>query len=388
VRRAVLRATSPPTAAKLAEGRQLLIDVSVLACHDAGTGIQKATKALLAEMLAAPPPGYHVRTVRASRWRPYRYLGGPRDAQKVQVGRGDVFLGLDLASRILPRHRLQLLHWRAEGAQLCFVVYDLLPLLRPCWFTRRNSRAYESWIRTVAIHADSVACISQFVAVQLRSWLTQHGFDVESSPEVGWFHLGAQPASGRLVLPHAIGVECAAGQRFILMVGTVEPRKGYALALDAFEALWRNGHPIQLVIVGRAGWKVAELISRLRRHPEAGKRLHWMDNVDDLALQKFYATATGVLVASEAEGFGLPILEAAIHGTPLLLRDLPVFREIAGDGATYFNAISPVSFVDELESWLAHVVDGKVPSSRNIAVQSWEQSAHQMLRHALARAVP
>ncbi|MBL3940675.1 glycosyltransferase family 4 protein, partial [Bacteroides thetaiotaomicron] len=67
-------------------------------------------------------------------------------------------------------------------------------------------------------------------------------------------------------------------------------------------------------------------------------RLNWLQDIDDAALADLYARVDGLLFASEGEGFGLPIVEAAQHGLPLLLRDLPVFREVAGEHATYFSA--------------------------------------------------
>jgi len=167
------------------------------------------------------------------------------------------------------------------------------------------------------------------------------------------------------------------------MVGTIEPRKGYTLALDGFEAIWRDGHPMQLVIVGRIGWKVGSLVSRLRAHAEAGHRLHWFDNANDDTLHTLYEAASGVIVASEAEGFGLPILEAALRSKPLLVRDLPVFREIAGSGATYFRAAATGQFVEELRDWLARLATGTAVGSGSVAIQSWTQSARQMLLHAL-----
>jgi glycosyltransferase involved in cell wall biosynthesis len=382
LRRAVRRVgPEPPVAAECGE-RQLLIDVSVLAQHDAGTGIQRATKALLVEFVASPPKGYVVRTIRASRWRSYRYLRAPEGAT-VRVRPGDIFIGLDLASRIIPRRRLQLLRWRVAGAHLCFVMHDLLPLLRPAWFTQRNSRAYRAWIRTVAVHADSVVCVSQSVAAQFRIWLFDQGFDRRSSPEIGWFHHAAQlPPEPRARIPE-VRVTQIAARPFVLMVGTIEPRKGYAQALDAFEVIWRDGHSMQLVIVGRIGWKVESLTARLRRHPQARTRLHWFDNADDRTLHALYDAASGVLVASEAEGFGLPIIEAAVHGKPLLIRDIPVFREIAGTGATYFRGATSTGFVDELRDWLASLANGTAIPSTNIAVQNWAQSARQLLHHAL-----
>src|SRR5258708_18296720 len=114
-------------------------------------------------------------------------------------------------------------------------MYDLLPLFRPDWFRRRNSRAYRAWIRTIAVHADSVACISQSVAAQFRAWLFELGFDREASPAVAWFHLGMQPTNGRPVA-RGVRVERLAERPFVLMVGTIEPRKGYALSLPGLQS--------------------------------------------------------------------------------------------------------------------------------------------------------
>jgi glycosyltransferase involved in cell wall biosynthesis len=383
LRRAVRRVDPEPSGDATIDTRQLLIDVSVLAHHDAGSGIQRVTKALLGELAKSPPEGYVVRTVRASRWCNYRYIDEWGSSRKVQVCPGDIFLGLDLASRILPRHRLQLLEWRARGAWLCFVMYDLLPLLHPDWFTRRNSRAHAAWLRTVAVHADSVACISQSVAGQFQTWLGGQGFDRESAPKIGWFHLGVQRPSLTGPAPPDIRVAQIAEHPYILSVGTIEPRKGYAMVLDAFEEIWRNGHKMHLVIVGRIGWKVEALVERLRIHAQARDRLHWFDDADDPTLDALYKAASGVLVASEAEGFGLPVLEAAAHSKPLLIRDLPVFREIAGDGATFFRAAVPAQFVEDLQNWLTRLAGGTATSSQSITLRTWAQSAGQMLHHAL-----
>jgi glycosyltransferase involved in cell wall biosynthesis len=376
---------SPSSAVATQSTKQLLVDVSVLAHHDARSGIQRVTKALLGELMTSPPSGYAVRTVQASRWQGYRYLGGPFDASTVRVRSGDVFLGLDLASRILPRHRLQLLDWRAAGGRLCFVMYDLLPHSHPDWFTRRNCVAFRRWIRTVAVHADAVACISQCVARQFSTWLTDQGFDPELSPDIRWFHLGAHLPSQAAVQPLDGRIAKLALRPFLLMVGTIEPRKGYAETLDAFEEIWRDGDPMQLVIVGRVGWKTLSLVNRLRAHAEAGRRLHWFDNADDLTLHTLYAAASGVLVASEAEGFGLPIFEAALHGKPLLIRDLPVFREVARAGATYFQATTSSAFARELLDWFRAVKSGTAIPSKDFPIQSWADSAHQLLSSLLSK---
>lgn len=75
------------------------------------------------------------------------------------------------------------------------------------------------------------------------------------------------------------------------------------------------------------------------------KRLQQHSHVEN----KVYEAASGVIMPSEAEGFGLAIIEGAHHGKPLILRDIPVSREIAGDHATYFSGLDPEPLADCIE---------------------------------------
>lgn len=79
---------------------------------------------------------------------------------------------------------------------------------------------------------------------------------------------------------------------------------------------------------------------RIKRHPQLNKKLFWFSNVSDEFLAQLYIHAKCVIVASENEGFGLSVVEGAFYDKPLLLRDIPVFRELVGDDAYYFDGLS------------------------------------------------
>ena len=125
------------------------------------------------------------------------------------------------------------------------------------------------------------------------------------------------------------------------MVGTVEPRKGHAQTLAAFERLWADGVDVGLAIVGGEGWHTESLMGRLRTHSERGRRLIWLARASDEMLLRLYDSAVALIAASEGEGFGLPLVEAAQHGLPIIARDLPVFMEVAGEHAFYFSGMAP-----------------------------------------------
>ncbi|MDR9778211.1 glycosyltransferase, partial [Rhizobium hidalgonense] len=137
-----------------------------------------------------------------------------------------------------------------------------------------------------------------------------------------------------------------------LMVGTLEPRKRQLQALLAFERLWAQGYTVSLVIVGKYGWNVDFLVEMLSDHPELNRHLFWFAQTSDEFLEKLYATSSCLIAASSGEGFGLPIIEAAQHGIPIIARDIPVFREIASDHAYYFKGNSAIALAKCITDWL------------------------------------
>ena len=84
--------------------------------------------------------------------------------------------------------------------------------------------------------------------------------------------------------PSNLAARIANGPVYFLSVGTLEPRKAYPLAIDAFEQLWAAGQEVRYVIVGRPGWNTQALQRRLRQHSEYGRRLLWLDDAEDADL--------------------------------------------------------------------------------------------------------
>jgi glycosyltransferase involved in cell wall biosynthesis len=117
-------------------------------------------------------------------------------------------------------------------------------------------------------------------------------------------------------------------------------------------------------------------------HHEFGKRLFWFDNADDGTLEGLYRSASILLAASDGEGFGLPLIEAASHGLPIIARDLRVFREVAGDHAFYFAGRDAPALAAAISDWLDLYRQGKHPSSVGIRWLTWDESAGQ-LKHVL-----
>jgi glycosyltransferase involved in cell wall biosynthesis len=152
--------------------------------------------------------------------------------------------------------------------------------------------------------------------------------------------------------------------------------------------LWAEGSPAILIIVGREGWKsvatdqrrnIPLTVEKLTNHPELGKRLFWLSDISDEYLQRVYAACTCLIFASEAEGFGLPLIEAAKFGKPILARDIPVFREIARDNAYYFSGLAPEDLASALRNWLGLHHSGAAPSSSAMQWNTWSRNVEQLI---------
>lgn len=363
---------------------RLLVDVSVIIRHDAATGIQRVVRAVWSELSRADHDTFDLVPVYASRSRGYCYanfdfLDRKRPAARIPVGvrPGDKFLGLDLAAHFLPDCIQQLDAWREAGASIHLVVYDLLPLDEGDWFNPVTQKHFSRWFEVVRERADQVLCISDQVK---RDVLKRLGSG--RAPKVGRIYLSGDIASSRPstgVTAKAASVLARMKERpTVLMVGTVEPRKGYNAALDAFDRLWHRDPSAapDLVIIGKAGWKTEALQSRLRRHPEWGRRLHWLEDVSDEALLRFYEGCRGLLFASRAEGFGLPLAEAAMHGRWMLARDLPVFREQDLANALFFSGDDPEQLADKLLELVE--MAGRTTPPR-ISLPSWSACLEKLL---------
>ncbi|MBS7807675.1 glycosyltransferase family 1 protein [Variovorax sp. PCZ-1] len=374
--------------------KQLFVDISQLVTVDSKTGIQRVVRSILNELIIKPPIGYKVEPVYATPHElGYRYARqfmakflGSDDKHlsdsTINFRNGDIFLGLDLQHHVVLRQESLYAEMRHTGVAVHFVLYDLLPVLLPRVFPDFMPALHAQWLSALA-KVDGLICISKAVADEMAKWLAVFGPKRARPLKLGWFHLGADVAGSvpsKGLPPDAYTTLAAFSARpTFLMVGTIEPRKGQMQTLKAFDLLWKSGEKVNLVMVGKSGWNVDLLSEMLRIHPERNKRLFWLEGVSDEFLEKVYANSSCLIAASEGEGFGLPLIEAAQNRLPIIARDIPVFREVAGSHAAYFSGLEPEALADTVMNWLAKDREGGTPQSTHMPWLTWTQSTHDLL---------
>ena len=377
----------------LISNKTVHFDISSLIHADHATGIQRVVRAVIDCCVRLDFHGYNINVV-------YSYGGheGFYNA-KIESGSyainpieelsenlvdfnfGDIIVFLDLhpASAISKREVVKDL--RSRGVKSVFVIYDILPTEFPQYFVPELSAEFAAMLETAA-NTDLIVAISEDVMCKVRNWINENVEESNPLIEYRYFHLGSdisasRPSKGLPKNAEDVLQNLRVSKSF-LMVGTIEPRKGHSEVLDAFEVLWANDTNAVLVIVGKAGWCNEHFIERMRNHFELGRRLFWLEGISDEYLEKVYSNVHCLIAASYGEGFGLPLIEAAQHKIPIIARDIPVFREVAGDHAFYFDSKAPDGLAMAIQQWLALYQQDKYPRSDNMPWLTWEQSASNL----------
>ena len=170
-------------------------------------------------------------------------------------------------------------------------------------------------------------------------------------------------------------------ERYLLFVGTIEPRKNLTRLLTAFERLHAEGLTDALVIVGKRGWLTGEFDAALERSPLRAAVI-FPGFVPDEDLPAIYAGAQALVMPSLYEGFGLPVLEAMACATPVACSNHSSLPEIAGDAAMFFDPVETDSISDALRRIVrdpalqAHLRDAGL---RQASQFSWERAAQETL---------
>lgn len=269
-----------------------------------------------------------------------------------------------------PAHRLPL---HLPAATRCVVtIHDL------CWRSapetmRQTTRLFDrGFMRRSVQRADAVVTVSKSTADEVCAVYPSAAHKVVTIPSAA----SITPSTVDLA---AVDPRLTSG-RFLLFVGTIEPRKNLHRLLSA-HALFFATHTIPLVLVGDEGWHDASIQSAISKAEGEGRIIR-VGRISDMALGALYEHAICLVYPSLYEGFGLPLLEAMSVGTPVITSNQGACAEVAADAGLL---VDPTSVQAIAAAMVAIVTDptlrGRL-SQRAVAVAGqydWEQTARRMM---------
>lgn len=232
-----------------------------------------------------------------------------------------------------------------KDTRIVILLHDTIPLDWPEMQRPGSVKAFAVKLKVAQEFADLVICTSQVCA----SDVTRHMAQLGGVPPIVVAHLGVNvPVS----VPEDIPPGLMPLRPYFVILGTIEPRKNHKLLLDIWDS-WDAGAP-ELLICGHRGWRNDAVFARL---DDGVPHVREVAGLSDGALTALLKHAHGLLFPSYAEGFGLPPLEAAALGTPVLAADLPACRELLGNWAVYAGSQDCYSWKKEIKRLLQSTPD-------------------------------
>lgn len=205
------------------------------------------------------------------------------------------------------------------GRNTCAVVHDMNHVLVPETMTRGNRIAMRTFFRRDVATAAVRVCNSHGTRARL---LRIEGILAEAVVHPRPNRLGELSDAEADAILAGIGL-----RDFVLFVGTLEPRKNLRLLLGAIPLLRERRAGLELAVAGARGWGESDLPK-----PEGVRHLGFVDN---RTLHALYRRCRCFVLPSVYEGFGMPALEARLHGARVVCTDIPELREAGGDTGVY-----------------------------------------------------
>lgn len=276
---------------------------------------------------------------------------------------------------MLPRHLLypQL---AKRNIQIGVYVYDIIAISDPTYTSTENYIRFPPYMGAVYDYANYIFTETQYTLDQIRSLAEELGCTRSIQYRIA--EPGGNFRSGEIIMDKVdeMAQRIVKNGKFLLTVSTLEVRKNHKALLDAFDAgLCEMGY--QMVFVGKVGWKIDELIQRIKFHPENEKKLFHLQGIDDNTLRYLYKNAAFVLFPSYIEGYGLATVEALQYGVPPILSDVPVMREVGGEYCDYFDPDTPSELVEIIQKYEAEpeLYAAKRESLKTYVPPSWDDCA-------------
>lgn len=258
--------------------------------------------------------------------------------------------------RYVRRRQIELFHgtnfdvplWRPCATVL--TIHDLSQLLHPKTHERRSVNRARRRLPVMARAADAIITPTESVRREVCELLKTSPEKVFAIPEAARACFSPLSSAETTAVRRKLGV----GDKFLLGVGTLEPRKNLQVLVSAFEELTRlrSEDKTQLVIAGGRGWLSGPLLAAIEKSP-ARNRILLTDYLQDEDLRSLYASCRAFIYPSIYEGFGLPPLEAMACGAPVIASGTAALRETTGGAAWFFDPGS----VEELTRKILELLD-------------------------------
>lgn len=362
---------------------RLLVDVSIVTNNDAKTGIQRVVNSISKELIKKMDLQVEfVQIVDYELMTSYKYLSNFKNIsysreEYLNYNEGDILLLLDSSWDRECFTRIIIDNIHKKNGKVYGIIHDIFPIQYPELFDSSIFiNTFKKWHDMLLEKCDGIICVSKTTTDNVYKYYEQENFLRKKALKIFYFNMGADfsdiKSNGdvRKEIKDFLKKE-----NVFLMVGTVEPRKGHDIVLKAIKNILIKDIEINLLIIGKNGWKNND-VKKLINNKFLKEHVNWIRDASDGELSWCYKKSKALISASIDEGFGLPLIEAAHYGLPIICSDIPIFHEVGRNNVTYFERKNIGSLSNVLISYLKEDVH---LDSKRIKIYSWKDSAEEIL---------
>lgn len=289
-------------------------------------------------------------------------IGFGRDAVR-NLKRNTVYVNVGQIGLVHPF----LLRWlnRRPDVRPIFMLHDVIPLEMPEYVSPNAVKAHAAMVDQTARYAAGLIVTTRTAQRAIEAELARRSAVALPTlalplPVPSIFREPADPDPVLAAIP------------YFVVCGAIELRKNHLMLLEVWKRLHRK-HGLaapHLVIAGAKGWQGELILDRLRRSGDVSAHIHVLQGLSTPALKRLISGARALLMPSFIEGFGLPVVEAASIGTPVVASDIPAHREVGHPATVFVDPIDGPGWENAIGSFLAREPH-RLPPSQGYASFTW-----------------
>ena len=253
------------------------------------------------------------------------------------------------------------------------VIHDLSTFIYPEHYTWINRMAEKLLLPGIIKRADHIITVSESTKRDVQRFFNVPDDKISVAP------LGVEELFRPTNDPDVL-VKYGVSQPYFLHVGTIQPRKNIDALVEAYEQFRaQSSGKVQLVLVGKQGWKSEQLMEKINNSPYV-QDIIITGHVLKEELPVFYSMSALFIFPSHYEGFGLPLAEALACGAQCIAADNSSLREVGGDEVVYIQEHN----VEHLSSLMRRLYERRGDTGTNPSLSTMDHSWHKMTNDILS----
>lgn len=293
-----------------------------------------------------------------------------------------VFFDMDAVWKTRVRRSYLYPRLKKKGVKIIPFVQDIIGVTHPQFCPVDDMLNFLDFVGAIGAYGDEIVVTSHSTknaVEELYGKLDVSCPLVKIVPLGGDFKQGQKRKPGQNPVSEEVIKITQAGP-YLLMVGTIDPRKNHRLLIDAYDkGLKELG--MHLVIAGHKGWDVDELLERMEGHEDFNRGLFHVNGASDEEIDYLYEHCYALAFPSYIEGYGLPVIESMAKGVPVIAADTPINMEVGGEYALYFGQDKPGELVEAVSGLLKNPLEYRRIKDRlkDFYPPAWEDTAKKIL---------